>query len=217
MELIGAGFGRTGTQSLQAALERLGLGPCYHMDELNRHPTHRPHWELALRGEPVDWNRFLSGYRSGVDWPVCRFWPQLREAFPEARIVLTMRDPDAWYESMARTVRPLTTEGLKRASGEPLRQLRFGNELIFERTFGGEFDDRAATIARYRAHIDHVRASVEPSSLLCLDSGDGWEPLCEFLGLPVPDEPYPHLNRTSSFKDRLSRPGPDDQSGPSRG
>src|SRR5918998_1221530 len=74
VDVIGAGFGRTGTASLKVALEHLGLGPCHHMFEVVAHPELLPRWERVVAGEDVDWDEVLEGYRSTVDWPGCTYW-----------------------------------------------------------------------------------------------------------------------------------------------
>jgi hypothetical protein len=104
LEVIGAGFGRTGTQSLKAALEELGFDPCYHMSELFGHPEHVELWEAAARGESVDWNKLLGDYRSTTDWPACSFYEELMQSYPDAKVILTLRDPNRWYESTYHTV-----------------------------------------------------------------------------------------------------------------
>lgn len=104
LEVIGAGFGRTGTKSLKAALEELGFDPCYHMSELFGHPEHVELWEAAARGKSIDWNRLLGGYRSTTDWPACSFYEELMQSYPDAKVILTLRDPNRWYESAYNTV-----------------------------------------------------------------------------------------------------------------
>jgi hypothetical protein len=104
LEVIGAGFGRTGTNSLKAALEELGFEPCYHMSELFGHPEHVELWEAAARGKSVDWNKLFGGYRSTTDWPACSFYEELMQRYPEAKVILTVRDPNRWYESIYNTV-----------------------------------------------------------------------------------------------------------------
>jgi hypothetical protein len=104
MKVIGAGFGRTGTMSLKVALEELGFGPCYHMIELFEHPEHVERWEAAVGGEPVDWEELFSGYQVTVDWPGAAFYKELSERYPEARVILTVRDPERWYESAWNTI-----------------------------------------------------------------------------------------------------------------
>ncbi|MGH8933214.1 MAG: sulfotransferase family protein [Egibacteraceae bacterium] len=105
LEVIGAGFGRTGTLSLKTALERLGFGQCYHGIELMRHPEHLPLWEAAVAGEP-DWAQLFAGYRACVDWPGVHFWRELVDAYPDAKVVLTVRDPRRWYASARNTFLP---------------------------------------------------------------------------------------------------------------
>jgi hypothetical protein len=104
LEVIGAGFGRTGTKSLKAALEELGFDPCYHMSELFGHPEHVELWEAAARGKSVDWNELLGGYRATTDWPACSFYEELMQSYPDAKVILTLRDPNRWYESTYNTV-----------------------------------------------------------------------------------------------------------------
>lgn len=104
VRIIGAGFGRTGTMSAKEALEQLGFGPCYHATELFKHPEHAPVWEAAVRGEPVDWQRVFACYQSTVDWPGTACYEQLMAAYPQAKILLTIRDPQGWYESARATI-----------------------------------------------------------------------------------------------------------------
>src|SRR3712207_228473 len=104
IEVIGAGFGRTGTMSLKVALEELGFGPCYHMIELFGHPEHVELWETASQGKPVDWEKLFSGYRATTDWPACSFYGELMQRYPNAKVILTVRDPDRWYESTYNTI-----------------------------------------------------------------------------------------------------------------
>ena len=104
LEVIGAGFGRTGTMSLKVALEELGFGPCYHMREVFEHPEHIELWRAAMRGDPVDWERVLGDYRATVDWPGCTFYGELLERNPDAKVILTVRDPQRWYESVRDTI-----------------------------------------------------------------------------------------------------------------
>ena len=102
--MIGAGFGRSGTTSLRAALHRLGYEPCYHMQSAMTHTSHLRFWVRAKAGEPVDFVWFFRRYRAVVDWPACEFYPALMAAFPEARVVLNVRDPEAWYDSTRETL-----------------------------------------------------------------------------------------------------------------
>jgi hypothetical protein len=212
MRVIGAGFGRTGTASLRAALEELGLGPCYHMTEVFRNPHHIELWEEAYEGRLGSWGEILGGYRSAVDWPVAAFWQELAREYPEAKVVLTVRDPEEWYESTRRTIyrisevssSPLFTVLGLFAPG-PRRQARMASRIVWKGTFGGRFEDRDYAIGLYERHNAEVKASFRPERLLVYDVKDGWEPLCGFLGVEVPDKPFPHLNETASFRRMVLR------------
>ena len=199
IEVIGAGFGRTATASLKRALEVLGFGPCDHMHENFDHPERFALWREAMHrkdaGEPIDWRPLLSDYRAVVDWPGEHFWRELASAHPQAKVVLTVRDPDRWCDSISTTIFPLLLH-LAETGGESLP-----GDIILDRTFAHRTDDRAHVMAVYAAHNEAVREEIGPDRLLVFDVKEGWEPLCAFLGLPVPDgEAFPHLNDTAEFK-----------------
>lgn len=198
MKVIGAGFGRTGTLSLKAALEELDCGPCYHMVEVFKHLEHVPAWEAAARGEPVDWGKLLEGWGATVDWPACTFYAELMAAFPEAKVLLSTRDPQRWYDSCRETIyRPDTLFPLRlllNLSPRTRSVMRMGRTIIWEGTFGGRFHDREQAVAAYEKHVEAVKRAVPPERLLVYEVGQGWEPLCRFLGVPVPDQPFPHVN-----------------------
>ena len=209
LKVIGAGFGRTGTLSLKLALEELGLGPCYHMIEVNAHREHDALWLALARGEASDWRPMLQGYASTVDWPTTYVWKELAAANPQAKIILTLRDPDAWYASAAATIfaRMIEFETLRAEAlrSDPAaidearrRHMEMINTLIVENTFGGSLDKDNA-IAVFNAHNEEVRRSVPREKLLVYEFGDGWEPLCAFLDMPVPSAPYPKVNTTEDF------------------
>jgi hypothetical protein len=197
LDVIGPGFGRTGTMSFKAALELLGFAPCYHMVEVYEHDGHVEAWTGAINGGDPDLNALLSNFRAVVDWPACSFWKQLKAANPNAKVVLTRRDPDAWYESMTNTIfLALRAE----TSDEKLARWRVATrELIFSQTFGDRFD-RDAVVGALQAHEADVIASVPADELLLYTVGDGWEPLCAFLDVPVPAEPFPRTNSTAEFR-----------------
>jgi hypothetical protein len=212
LEVIGVGFGRTGTLSLQAALERLGLGPCYHFGEVFAHPEHAEQWLAAARGERGAWSRALQGYRSTVDWPGAAFWRELLDENRNAKAILTTRDPARWFESISQTIFATMASGTPPAAvierfGGPQRAAEMGRlvrdmgrEVMAARCFDGRIDDRDHVLACYERHNEQVRRELPGERLLDFQVGQGWEPLCEFLGVPVPDEPFPHLNeRTGMF------------------
>jgi hypothetical protein len=218
MRVIGAGFGRTGTTSLKAALERLGFGPSYTLSEVFRNPGHVGFWETARRGlagERVDWEEFLGGYEVAVDWPACSFYEELMHAFPEAPVILTVRDPAPWYESMRSTIhelRRLTTGPLPVRAAFALAEpfvpgaagaVRLADRLVWEDTFEGRFEDRAYAMDVFERHNEAVRLRVPPERLLVFDVREGWAPLCDFLGVEVPEEPFPRLNEARQMRRRL--------------
>jgi hypothetical protein len=211
MRVIGAGMGRTGTMSLKVALERLGFAPCYHMLEVIDHPDHVPLWEAAQRGEAGALDRALAGYEATTDWPGCTFWPDLVAANPDAPVVLTVRDAGRWYDSMLGTIYPIASFTLAAPPDQAIPGMRpmaaMVDSLIWQRTFGGRFEDRAHAIEVFHRHNEDVRRGVPADRLLVFEVGQGWEPLCAFLGVPVPDEPFPHLNDAASFRARIAERG----------
>jgi hypothetical protein len=215
MKIIGAGFGRTGTTSLKAALEALGFGPSYRLDEVFKHPEQVAFWEAARRGERVDWEGFFAGYGLAVDWPAFSFYGELMEAFPEAPVILTVRNPGRWYESVRSTI-----YGIHKLSAGPapvrlafaLAGLfapavtgiaRLADAILWDGLFDGRFEDRSYAIEMFHRHNEEVRRRVPPERLLVYDVKEGWAPLCDFLGVEVPDEPFPHLNHTREMRRRL--------------
>ena len=215
MKIIGAGFGRTGTTSLKAALETLGFGPSYRLTEVFKHPEHVAFWEAARRGEGVDWEGFFSGYGVAVDWPAFTFYGELVQAFPEAPVILTVRDPDRWYESVRSTIYEIRKLS---AGPAPMRLAfasaglfapavtgiaRLADETLWEGTFDGRFEDKPYAIETFRRHNEDVKRRVPAERLLVYDVREGWEPLCDFLGVEAPDEPFPHLNDTREMRRRL--------------
>jgi hypothetical protein len=203
LQIIGAGFGRTGTSSLKIALEQLGFAPCYHMLEVAARPQHCALWLAADRGERVDWNEILGGYAAAVDWPTCVFWRELLAEYTQARVILTVRDAAAWYASFRDTILA-RAESLPPVSSPAIHALYdLSKQLILQRTFRGVAGDERRAIAALEAHNAEVVATVEPRRLLVYDVADGWEPLCAFLGVPVPVASFPHVNPRTEFSAEL--------------
>lgn len=210
LKVIGAGFGRTGTLSLKIALEQLGFGKCYHMMELIQDPSTVGEWEHALKGKPTDWDRIFHGYQSAVDFPVSAYYKELMEQYPEAKIILTVRDPERWYESAISTIltfRPSFSMVwpllLKLPFSSKARQLmRLGRHnvtLINKKIFKNKVKDKKHTIAVFNEHNKAVQSAVPREQLLVFEVKQGWEPLCQFLGVPVPDTPFPRSNKKEDF------------------
>jgi sulfotransferase family protein len=215
LKVIGAGFGRTGTMSLKVALETLGFGPCYHMIEVFENPEHVGFWEAAWRGEPVDWDAFFADYEATVDWPACTFYGELLKRNPDAKVLLSVRDSEKWYESTRNTIYELG----KITAGSRLSRVvfafvdlfvpgvfgigRMGNEIIWEGTFDGRFEDKAHAIEVFERHNREVLRRLPEGQLLVYEVKQGWGPLCEFLGVEAPEEPFPRLNDTAEMRRRI--------------
>ena len=191
----GAGLGRTGTMSLKVALERLLGAPCYHMIEVFAHPEHLPAWHAAARAIMPDWHMLFVGYGAAVDWPAAAFWPEVSEAFPDAIVLLSVRDPQSWWQSASQTIFP----AIKQQAGTEWHAMV---EDLFAARFTGRLDDPAAAMAAFERHNARVRETVPAHRLIEWQAGDGWEPLCAALGLRVPDEPFPRTNTREEWRAR---------------
>jgi hypothetical protein len=197
LQVIGVGLGRTGTLSLKIALEQLGLGPCYHMAELMMNPERTPLWIAAADGKP-DWEAIFEGYSSTTDYPACLYWRELAQKYPDAKLILTQRDKDKWFESTQATI---FSEGMTaRIRGTPV-------EPFFEKTvwrdFGERIHDRAFMTSYFEKHNAEVEAGAAKKQLLVYDVAQGWEPLCKFLGVAVPNAPFPKVNSREEMQERI--------------
>jgi hypothetical protein len=201
IEVVGAGVGRTGTHSLKIALEQLLGAPCHHMVEILGDPAQVPAWTDAIEGRPVDWSAMLSGYRSIVDWPGGAFWPELSSAFPDALVLLSVRDPEAWYRSASNTI----FLAFDRFPPELAPWMGEVRKLLHDR-FSDEIDNPTAMMDAFVRHNEAVRTEVPANRLLEWTPGDGWEPICERLGLPVPTDPFPVTNTTGEFREMIGMP-----------
>lgn len=203
LEIIGPGFGRTSTNSLRVALNELGLGPTHHMHEIgNNLADLMPAWQAVARGEPPNWDAMFANYRAQVDWPGARYWRELIAHYPKAKVILSTRDPDKWFDSFSKTIGPLIAA--RGTHEDPVAEqiAQLTQVIINDETFDGGMTDRAHATKVFRDHIAAVKAEVPASKLLIWQVADGWEPLCDFLGVPVPDTPFPNTNNTEDFNDR---------------
>ena len=199
LEIIGPGFGRTGTSSLKTALEHLGYGPAHHMFEVRDNPAQLPHWQALARREQPDWNTVFAGYRSQCDWPGARFWRELADFYPDAKVVLTVRDPDEWYDSMQATIMRLMAARGSIADPHLGGLVNMGGVLIEMDEFDGRVTDRDYAIGKFNKRIADVKATIPSSRLLVFNVQEGWEPLCKFLGCDVPAISFPKLNSSRQF------------------
>ncbi len=200
LDVIGAGLGRTGTLSLKLALEKIGFAKCYHMREVFEHPQHIEDWAKAHRGERVDWEQLFAGYRATVDWPACNFWRELTEFYPHAKVILSVRDSERWFESIQATIYPATLRALESEDSANVHWAQWADELIWQGMFGGRLNDKQHVIDVFERHTETVRATIPAERLLVYQASEGWQPLCEFLGVAAPDEPFPKVNTTAEFQ-----------------
>jgi hypothetical protein len=173
------------------------------MFELLQRLEHAPIWAAAAHGELPDWDALFAGHGAAVDYPAAAFWPELMEAYPDALILLSVRDTEDWWRSASRTVFPSVRE-------LPPGRLRDMMEALWSTRFTMAFDDEQAARASFEAHNERVRRGVPRERLLEWRPGDGWEPICRALDLPVPDEPFPHVNTTADFLEQISQRLPRD-------
>ena len=212
MKVIGAGFGRTGTMSLKAALERLGANPCFHMIDIIRDPSNLPYWQAAAAGERVDWEAALDGWEGSVDWPGCTFYKEHMETWPDAPVLLSVRDPEKWYASTANSIHAAKEMAMRGELTPPEENppspevMQMINGLIWEGTFHGRFGEKDYALKVFNDHIEDVKRTVPADRLVVYEIGQGWEPLADMLGVGVPDEPFPHLNDTESFRQMFGMP-----------
>ncbi len=193
LKVIGAGFGRTGTASLKLALEKLAGGRCYHMSEVVGTPGHVDLWLDAAAGKP-DWNAIFGAYNATVDFPAASYTMELAAAYPDAKILLSQRDAERWYASTQETIFSKTIQEL--TAGTKWRRML---EATIDDHIGGDENDHDAVIAAYNAHNAAIREAFGPDRLTVYEPGDGWKPLCDMLGVPEPDEPFPHINSRAEF------------------
>jgi hypothetical protein len=207
LRVVGAGLGRTGTHSLKIALERLLGAPCYHMVEVFKRPADMEVWRAAANGKLPDWHKLFEGYGAVVDWPAAAFWSEIAEAFPDAVILFSYRDADAWWKSATRTI----FEGFRRRPEDVPTQGPGMNPAfvpmitdLFAKTFTPDFLEEAPAKAAFERHNADVRQRAPRNRLVEWQAKDGWGPLCAALGLPVPGEPFPVTNTTEEFRARTN-------------
>ncbi len=196
LQVIGSGFGRTGTMSMKHALEQLLGGKCYHMVEcFPKGPEHYRLWVEAARGKP-DWDAIFDGYEATVDFPACTSYQALADYYPDAKVILTVRDPERWFESTQDTIfSPEWIEYLPGSEAGPYMS------ATVDDYFDNRMHDRDHLISRFNEHIAAVKNAISPERLLVFEAKDGWEPLCEFLDLPAPQGDYPHINDTEATRE----------------
>ena len=194
LKVIGAGFPRTATWSQKLALEQLGFGPCYHMSEALEHPDHWGLWQTAAAGGPVDWDAIFSGWASTTDAPGCHFYQELAAYYPDAKVVLSVRDPEKWFASTQNTILSGDVAGFHGARGSigMVEAVGWGTDPRLR--------DKTWMLDRYHRHNEEVKRAIPAGRLLVYNVADGWAPLCAFLGRPIPEASFPQVNSTDEFR-----------------
>ncbi|KCZ86593.1 sulfotransferase family protein [Hyphomonas jannaschiana] len=202
LKAISAGYGRTGTMSLKLALEQLGFGPCHHMIEvIENGEAQVPLWNEALAGKP-DFDAIYKGYSSAVDWPSAAFWKELADHYPDAKIILSSRSAESWYGSISETILA-TVWAPDKWPPQAVEWFKMVSKVL-ERSFGGA-KTKDELIANFLAHEAEVKAAIPADRLLVHSAKDGWEPLCAFLGVPVPEGDYPRTNSKEEFFQHMTK------------
>jgi hypothetical protein len=213
MQVIGAGLPRTGTLTQKLALEQLGVGPSYHWVNLIADLDEVELWHRALDGEDV-LGEIFDGYESSVDWPGGFVYRQLAEAHPEAKVLLSVRDADAWEPSYRDTIGGFCKgDGLIRHLSDARREidprwrryLELVDRMLWDEMspFGNGWDPEQMK-QQMLAYNESVKEAVPAERLLVWSVSEGWGPLCEFLEVPVPSEPLPHANDRETFVGRVA-------------
>jgi hypothetical protein len=202
LTVVGAGLGRTGTNSLKVALEQLLGGRCYHMHELIERPGDTEYWERAAAGELVSWDWLRRDYVATVDFPAAMFWRELLADSPDAVVLLSTRDSaQTWWDSYQRTILQSLSGDVPPDRPDWARRRAMNVSVLARLTPGWQRE--ADAIDAYERHNENVRRSVPPDRLIDWRPGDGWEPICSVLGVAVPEDPFPHENTTADFRARI--------------
>lgn len=210
LQIIGSGFGRTGTRSLKEALEVLGYGPCHHMEEIFENPPQVAHWQAIAAGQKVDWEAVFAGYVSQIDWPGAHVWRETAAAFPQAKVIHSVRPDDAWWRSFNKTIgKVMSLRGKLPLPPHIAEMTEVVDVIIGQGTFGGKWMEREAALAAYHRREAEVRAAIPAERLLVFDVAQGWAPLCGSLGRPVPATPFPNRNQLDQFWGNLGGEPPD--------
>lgn len=196
LKVVGSGLGRTGTKSMQTALNMLGFGPCHHMVEVFAHPESAALWVEAGAGR-ANWDAIFANYGAVVDYPGAAYWREIAAHYPNAKVLHTVRDPDQWFESTQATIFEPGSLALQDGPMAP-----FFNSFLGQ--LRPHLHDRAYMTDYFRRHTEEVKRTIAPDRLLVFEAGQGWEPLCAFLGVPVPREPYPSENSRADFIGRAA-------------
>lgn len=200
LKVIGAGMGRTGTESLRSALLELGFSRCHHMYEIRDDQSLLQPWKnIATTGKLPNWHDVFEGFDAQTDWPGAVYWREISEAFPNAKVVLTIRDADAWHDSILKTIAQKLQDRHLVSDSNVRERLEVSNSLVNDGLFDGEIADPVRAKSVFQQHIQTVTNTIAPERLLVFDVAEGWGPLCRFLQLPEPNVPFPRRNTSTGF------------------
>jgi hypothetical protein len=215
LKVIGAGWGRTGTESLKIALEQLGFDRCYHGFELFNDGARLKYWKQLHETGTTDFEALFKGYQAAVDFPSARYYRELMQQYPEAKIILTVREASGWYDSCAATIfkKPEPVKfALLKMLGKISTKLAYIpriyyhiQDFLYKDTFHGKIENKEAMMLLYDQWNEEVKRTVPPERLLVYEVRQGWEPLCRFLGVPVPATPFPSTNSKENFQKRIEK------------
>ena len=217
IKIIGAGFPRTGTTTLKRSLETLGCTRVYHMKELLVNPVQLHFWETLAETGTTNWEGLYDGFDATVDFPGYPWYKEHMKQYPDAKVILTVRDFESWYKSVNSTVfraGPQTPIEKIKMMGKLLSSsrarkvvkcIKFFKRIFFAGELQGQFEDKSFAEKVWNDHIKEVKSIVPEGKLLVYDVRDGWPPLCKFLGVDEPSEPLPHLNKKENFKEMLPK------------
>jgi hypothetical protein len=154
-----------------------------------------PLWLQAVQGQP-NWDAIFDGFESTTDYPACSYWRELADHYPDAKVILTVRDPDSWFDSVTETIFSEQMQGS--LAGTPVEAMMKG--VIFD-AFDGRVGDRAFMTDWFERRNRQVIDALPRERLLVFSPKEGWSPLCAFLGVPVPDAPFPRVNSRDEIRE----------------
>lgn len=198
LKIIGAGMGRTGTASLKVALETLDIGHCYHMSEVLKNPSCTTDWINVAEGN-ADWDKIFNGYSATVDNPACNYWKELADYYPNAKVILTVRDADKWFDSTNETIHSV-------GFAKFIKNSPFG-EMVQKNIWDlmeNRMQDRKHMVDFFTNRTTEIIDYIAPDRLLVYQVSEGWQPLCTFLNIPIPDTAFPRINSRDETKEILA-------------
>ena len=207
MDIIVAGWGRTGTRSLKFALSHLLNKPSYHMQNILLNKNEAKKWNnfFITKSKKIDWDAIYSNYGACLDFPSCNYYKELMEYYPNSKVILTTRDSKSWIKSWNvlenQVLNSFTFKFMARIPYTSFYlQKKIHNELIIGKhgVFRGKGSDKDR-MNLFEEWNQSVINYVPNDRLLVYHPKEGWEPLCNFLDLPTPDIQYPHLNKTKNM------------------